>query len=79
MCYPGTYKLSRDDDRETINRRSGFAKNNLVRKIVAVKRADQRRMVGVNESSTKKLVRSRLPWAGRVKGMADECGREQMS
>ena len=43
-----------------------------MRKIVVVKRIDKRRMeelrgeVGVTESLTRKLVRSRLKWAGHV-------------
>ena len=55
-----------------------ICKNNLIRRIVGVKRADKRRMyelrveVGVKESFKKKLVRSRLTWAGHVERMGDE-------
>ena len=52
--------------------------NNLVRRIVGVKRADKRRMdelgveVGVKESFKKKLVRSRLTRADHVERTGDE-------
>ena len=51
-------------------------KNNLVKIIVGVKRADKRRVdkmrveVGVKESVKKELMGS--VWAGRVEGMGDE-------
>ena len=53
-------------------KRSRFAKNNLVRRIIEVKRADKRRMeemtmeFGVKESFKTNLVRSSLIWSGDV-------------
>ena len=52
--------------------------NNWIRRIVEVTRADKRRIdvlrvvVGVKESFKKKLVRTRLKWAGQVERMGDE-------
>ena len=52
--------------------------NNWVRRIVGVKRIDKRRMeemreeVGMKESLTRNLVRSRLSWAGHVEQMEGE-------
>ena len=52
--------------------------NNWIRRIVAVNRVDKGRIdelteeVGVKESFKKKLVRSRLKWAGHVERMGDE-------
>ena len=49
--------------------------NNCVRRIAGVKRINKRRMeelreeVGVKECFTRKLVRSRLRWAGHVERM----------
>ena len=51
--------------------------NNWVRRIVGVKRADNRRMeelgmeIGFKESFKKKLVKSRLKWVGRVERTGD--------
>ena len=52
--------------------------NNLVRKIMGIKRFAKRRVddtreeIGVKESLKKKLSRSRLAWAGHVVRMGDE-------
>ena len=52
--------------------------NNLLRRIVGVKRAYKRRMgelrvaVGVKERFKKKLVRDRFKWAGHMARMGDE-------
>ena len=57
-------------------------KNTWIRRIVVVKRADERRMnelrmeVGVKVSFKKNLSRSRLKWAGHVERMGDEKGEE---
>ena len=65
MCYPGIHECTRDDvtNRETTEEGPRFAKNNLVKTIVGVKRADKRRIdeimtveVGVTESIKKELV-----------------------
>ena len=54
------------------------SENNLVRRTVGVERSDKRRMdelrveVGLKESFKKKLVMSRLTWAGHVERMGDE-------
>ena len=54
------------------------AKNNWVRKIARVTRADRRRMVelrgetGVQRSFTERLVRSIFQWTGHVQRMADD-------
>ena len=75
MFYPGIHEWTRHDD---INRktRSRFAKNNLVRRIVGVMRADKRRTgglrveIGVKESVMKTLVRSAL-----IFDMGWSCGK----
>ena len=52
--------------------------NNWIRRNVVLKRTDNRRMdelkveVGVTETFKKKLVRSRLKWAGHVERIRDE-------
>ena len=52
-----------------------FCENNWVKRKAGVKRIDKRRMeemrkeVGGRESLTRKLVRTRLKWAGYVEGM----------
>ena len=60
-----------------INNRRIF-KNNWIRRIVGVNRADKRRLdrlrveVGVKESFKKKLARNSLKWTGHVERMGDE-------
>ena len=55
-----------------------FYENNWVRRIAGVKRIDTRRMdqlreeVGVKENLTRKLMRSRLKWAGHLEIMEGE-------
>ena len=56
----------------------GNDRNNWVRKIAGVTRADRRRMVelreetGVQRSLRERLVRSRLQWAGHVERMPED-------
>ena len=55
-----------------------FCENNWVRRIAGMKRIDTRRMdqlsgeVGVRENLTRKLMRSRLKWAGHLEIMEGE-------
>ena len=62
---------------ELQQQRLQVCKNNWVRKIASVTRADRRRMVelreetGVQRSLAERLVRSRLQWAGYIERMAD--------
>ena len=63
---------------ELQQQRLQVCKNNWVRKIARVTRADRRRMMelreesGVQRSLTERLARSRLQWAGHVERMADD-------
>ena len=74
-CLYGTETLALT---ELQQHRLQVCKNNLVRKIARVTRANRRRMVelreetGVQCSLTERLVRSRLQWAGHVERMANE-------
>ena len=62
----------------TTTTKAANVRNNWVRKIARVTRADRRRMVELREetrvqrSLTERLVRSRLQWAGHVERMADD-------
>ena len=73
-CLYGTETLALT---ELQQQRLQVCENNWVRKIARVTRADMRKMVelreetGVQRSSTERLVRSRLQWAGHVERMAD--------
>ena len=71
-CLYGTETLALT---ELQQQRLQVCKNNWVRKIARVTRADRRRMVeltGVQRSLTGRLVRSRLQWGGHVERMADD-------
>ena len=65
-----------DDGKTT--RETASLREYWVRRTAGVKRIDKRRMeelreeVGVKESLTRKLVRSRLKWAGHTKSMEGE-------
>ena len=81
MCYIGIRECTRDDDTKkytTVEGPSLHTQKKLVRRIMGVKIADKRRMdelrveVRLNENAKKKLIRSRLKWAGRVERMGDE-------
>ena len=58
------------DDRKKQQERLQVCENNWVRRITGVNRIDKRRMEedSVKESFTRKLLRSRLRWAGRNNG-----------
>ena len=71
---------------EIQQQRLQVCENNWVRQIARVTRADRRRMAelreetGVQRSLTKRLVRSRLQWAGHVDRMeGDRLPRERQS
>ena len=74
-CLYGTESLALTDLQQ---QRLQVCENNWVRKIARVTRADKRRIVelreetGVQRSSTDRLVRSRLQWAGHVEMMAND-------
>ena len=71
-CLLGTETLSMTERQQ----QRQVCENNWVRKIARVTRADRRRMVELREetevqrSLAKRLVRSRLQWAGHVESMA---------
>ena len=62
----------------TTTTKAASVRNNWVRKMARVTRADRRIMVelreetGVQRNLTERLVRSRLQWAGHVERMADD-------
>ena len=78
MYYPGTHVWLRNMALTEIQEKVQVCENNWMRRIVGVKTADKRRMdklrmdIGAKDSFKKKLVRSRLKWAGHVERKGDE-------